>query len=130
FLLAYLGYSCATVVNYALLIDVSDAADRDPVSSFGWALSYIGGGALLAGDFVLSLFLSDKAWLARISLCTAGLWWALFNVLPWRMLLGLPRPSDRDPDGRPASDLLAGFRQLRRTLAELRNYPITLAFLI
>ncbi|HJQ02994.1 MAG TPA: MFS transporter [Jatrophihabitans sp.] len=130
FLLAYLGYSCATVVNYALLIDVSGAAERDRVSSFGWAFSYIGGGILLAADFGLSLFLSDKAWLARISLCTAGLWWALFNVLPWRMLRGLPRPADRDPDGRPESDLLAGFRQLRRTLAELRNYPITLAFLI
>jgi UMF1 family MFS transporter len=131
FLLAYLGYSCATVVNYALLIDVSGAANRDRVSSFGWALSYIGGGVLLAGDFVLSLFLSDKAWLARISLCSAGLWWALFNVLPWRLLRGLPRPSDRGTDAvRSESDLLAGFRQLRRTLAELRNYPITMAFLL
>ena len=131
FLLAYLGYSCATVVNYALLIDVSGAADRDRVSSFGWALSYIGGGILLAGDFVLSLFLSDKAWLARISLCSAGLWWALFNVLPWRLLRGLPRPADRGTAAaRPESDLLAGFRQLRRTLAELRNYPITMAFLL
>jgi UMF1 family MFS transporter len=133
FLLAYLGYSCATVVNYALLIDVSGAADRDRVSSFGWALSYIGGGFLLAADFVLSLFLSDKAWLARISLCSAGLWWALFNVLPWRLLRGLPRPpSDRLPDGdrHPDGGLLAGFRQLRRTLAELTNYPITMAFLL
>ena len=91
FLLGYLGYSCATVVNYALLIDVSAAADRDRVSSFGWAFAYIGGGILLAADFVLSLFLTDKAWLARISLCSAGLWWALFNVLPWRLLRGLDR---------------------------------------
>jgi UMF1 family MFS transporter len=131
FLLAYLGYSCATVVNYALLIDVSGTADRDRVSSFGWALSYIGGGILLAGDFVLSLFLSDKAWLARISLCSAGVWWALFNVLPWRLLRGLPRPAGRGTDAaRSESDLLAGFRQLSRTLAELRNYPITMAFLL
>jgi MFS transporter, UMF1 family len=133
FLLAYLGYSCATVVNYALLIDVSGAADRDRVSSFGWALSYIGGGILLAGDFVLSLLLSDKAWLARISLCSAGLWWALFNVLPWRLLRGLARPvSDGGAASGRLSDggLLAGFRQLRRTLAELTDYPITMAFLL
>jgi UMF1 family MFS transporter len=126
FLLAYLGYSCATVVNFALLVDLSGPAERDRVSSFGWAFSYIGGGILLAADFVLSLFLTDKAWLARISLCSAGLWWALFNVLPWRLLRGLPRPVEAGPD----DGLLAGFRQLRRTLAELRNYPITLAFLI
>jgi len=147
FLLGYLGYSCATVVNYALLIDVSTAAERDRVSSFGWAFSYIGGGILLAADFVLSLFLTDKAWLARISLCSAGLWWALFNVLPWWMLRGLDRQPATDPastagtgslagagslagTGLPAgTGLLAGFAQLRRTLAELRNYPITMAFL-
>jgi MFS transporter, UMF1 family len=126
FLVGYLGYSCATVVNFALLVDLSGPAERDRVSSFGWAFSYIGGGLLLAADFVLSLFLTDKAWLARISLCSAGLWWALFNVLPWRLLRGLPRPVEGGPD----DGLLAGFRQLRRTLAELRNYPITLAFLI
>jgi len=126
FLLAYLGYSCATVVNFALLVDLSGPAERDRVSSFGWAFSYIGGGILLAADFVLSLFLTDKAWLARISLCSAGVWWALFNVLPWRLLRGLPRPVEAGPD----DGLLAGFRQLRRTLAELREYPITLAFLI
>ncbi|HEU5269056.1 MAG TPA: MFS transporter [Jatrophihabitans sp.] len=128
FELAFLGYSCATVVNYALLVDVSGPGERDRVSSFGWAFSYVGGGILLAADFVLSLFLTDKAWLARISLCSAGVWWASFNLLPWRLLRGLPR---RQPD-LPAGDssLLAGFRQLRRTLAELRNYPITLAFLI
>jgi MFS transporter, UMF1 family len=131
FLLGYLGYSCATVVNYALLVDVSAAADRDRVSSFGWAFAYVGGGILLAADFVLSLFLTDKAWLARISLCSAGLWWALFNVLPWRLLRGLDRTAAA-PAVLASADasLFAGFRQLRRTLAELRNYPITVAFLI
>jgi MFS transporter, UMF1 family len=131
FLLSYLGYSCATVVNYALLIDVSAAADRDRVSSFGWAFAYVGGGILLAADFVLSLFLTDKAWLARISLCSAGLWWALFNVLPWRLLRGLDRTvADASVPATGGAGLFAGFRQLRRTLAELRNYPITVAFLI
>jgi len=130
FLIGYLGYSCATVVNYALLIDVADAGDRDRVSSFGWAFAYVGGGLLLAADFVLSLFLADKAWLARIALCTAGLWWAGFNVLPWRLLRSLPR-EDRSPvRGTEGSVLASGFGQLRRTLAELGRYPVTLAFLV
>lgn len=126
FVLAYVGYSCATVVNYALLIDVSDAIERDRVSSFGWAFAYVGGGLLLAADFVLSLFLDDKAWLARISLCSAGLWWAWFNLPVWRLLGGLPR---RDPAPVAGSVLGAGFRQLRHTIAQLRSYPVTLAFL-
>jgi len=127
FVLAYLGYSCATVINYALLIDVSDAYDRDQVSAFGWAFAYIGGGLLLAGDFVLSLFLSDRSLLARISLCGAGVWWAVFNVPVWRLLSDLPRTTTRPVDG---SVVLAGFRQLRRTLVELRGYRITIGFLV
>ncbi|HEX8092896.1 MFS transporter [Jatrophihabitans sp.] len=128
FVLAFVGYSCATVVNYALLIEVADTADRDRVSSFGWALAYIGGGLLLAADFVLSLFLHDKALLARISLCSAGLWWALFNIKPWQLLRGLPKAPSAPAAAEPV--LLAGFRQLRRTIAELRRYRLTLAFLI
>jgi UMF1 family MFS transporter len=127
FVLAFLGYSCATVVNYALLIDVADTAERDRVSSRGWALAYIGGGLLLAADFVLSLFLRDKALLARISLSSAGLWWALFNFKPWQLLRGLPR-APAAASAEPV--LLAGFRQLRRTLSELRRYRLTVAFLI
>ncbi len=131
FVVAFLGYSCATVVNYALLVDVSGPGERDRVSSYGWALAYIGGGLLLAGDFVLSLFLDDKALLARISLCTAGLWWALFNLRSWRLLAGLPRTTGWpgvSSAGEPV--LLAGFRQLRRTLAGMRRYPLTVAFLL
>jgi MFS transporter, UMF1 family len=127
FVVAFVGYSCATVVNYALLIDVADTADRDRVSSVGWALAYIGGGLLLAADFVLSLFLHDKALLARISLCSAGLWWALFNIKPWQLLRGLPR-TPAATGAEPV--LLAGFRQLRRTVTELRRYRLTVAFLI
>jgi UMF1 family MFS transporter len=130
FVLAFVGYSCATVVNYALLIDVADAVERDRVSSQGWALAYIGGGLLLAADFVLSLFLRDKALLARISLASAGLWWALFNIKPWQLLRGLPRSKSAAPAGTAEPVLLAGFRQLRRTVAELRRYRLTVAFLI
>ena len=131
FVVAFVGYSCATVVNYALLIDVAGTAERDRVSSLGWALAYIGGGLLLAADFVLSLFLHDKALLARVSLCSAGLWWALFNVKPWQLLRGLPRTENAAARaGRAEPVLLAGFGQLRRTLAELRRYRLTVAFLI
>jgi MFS transporter, UMF1 family len=126
---SFIGYSCAIVVYHSLLVDLSDPADRDRVSSFGWAISYIGGGVLLAFDFVLSLVLNDTALLARISLSLAGVWWAAFNVFPWQMLRNLPadNPSTDHPVG---SVLGAGFRQLRRTLQHIRNYPHTLAFLI
>ena len=125
---AFIGYSCATVVNYSLLVDLSRADERDRVSSLGWAISYLGGGLLLAVDLVLSFVLHDKSVLARFALCTAGIWWAAFNFLPWRLLRTLPRAVPQNRLDR--SVVSAGFRQLRRTLGHLRNYPLTLAFLV
>ena len=52
-------------------------------------------------------------------------------MLPWRLLRGLDRTvADPSVAASAEAGLFAGFRQLRRTLAELRNYPITVAFLI
>lgn len=125
--LAYLGYSCSIVVSYSLLVDLSAADERDHVSSVGWAISYLGGGVLLAASFVLSLFV-DKATLARIALCASGLWWIGFSVPVRRRL---PRLIGGTAAGAPVrgSVLTAGFRQLGRTLQHLRGFPLTLAFL-
>lgn len=77
--------------------------------------------------FVLSLAV-DKALLARIALCSAGVWWLLFSLPVWRRLpahlgagSGLPSPGN---------SIAAGFRQLGATVAHLRGYPLTLAFLL
>jgi UMF1 family MFS transporter len=122
---AFIFYSCAIVVHYSLLVDLSSPADRDRLSSVGWGVSYLGGGILLAVAFGASLAL-DKSTLARTALAVSGLWWAVFNVLAWRNLAGLPRRTTPVADG---SVLVAGFRQLARTIGHLRNFPLTLAFL-
>jgi UMF1 family MFS transporter len=122
---AFIFYSCAVVVYYSLLVDLSSPVDRDRLSSVGWGVSYLGGGILLAVAFVASLAL-DKSTLARTALAASGLWWAAFNVLAWRNLAGRPRRTTSVADG---SVLAAGFRQLGRTIGHLRNFPLTLAFL-
>ncbi|MBE7188299.1 MFS transporter [Jatrophihabitans endophyticus] len=126
FVVAYLGYSTSIVVSYSLLVDLSASTERDHVSSVGWAISYLGGGLLLGLDFVLSLAV-DKATLARIALCTAGVWWIAFSVPVRRRLpavIGTP-----DPLGRARSALAAGFVQLAATIRHARGFPLTLAFL-
>lgn len=124
--LAFLGYSCSIVVSYSLLVDLSDAADRDRVSSVGWALAYVGGGTLLAISFLTSLFV-DKTTLARGSLCAAGVWWLLWSIPVHRRL---PRVIGRGRRGAGGGLLGAGFRQLARTMRHLRGFPLTLAFLV
>jgi UMF1 family MFS transporter len=126
FAVAYLGYSCSIVVAHSLLVDLSPPGDRDRVSSLGWAISYLGGGLLLAATFALSLFV-DKATLARIALCAAGLWWIAFSVPVRRRLPAVLTRGARSAVA--GSTLAAGFRQLGATLRHLRGYPLTLAFL-
>jgi UMF1 family MFS transporter len=126
FVVAYLGYSCSIVVSHSLLVDLSTSMERDRISSVGWAISYLGGGVLLALSFALSLAV-DKATLARIALCAAGVWWIAFSI-PVRSRL--PAVLTRSaPSARTGSVLAAGFRQLGATLRHLRGFPLTLAFL-
>ncbi|PZS15369.1 MAG: MFS transporter [Pseudonocardiales bacterium] len=125
--LAFLGYSCSIVVSYSLLVDLSTHDDRDRVSSVGWAVAYVGGGLLLAADFVLSLFIG-KALLARVALCGAGIWWILFS-LPVRRWLPA-RIGGGAATSEQGSAVTGAFRQLARTIRHMRGFPLTLGFLV
>jgi UMF1 family MFS transporter len=126
--LAFIAFSCSLVVFYSMLSDLSSHDDRDRVSSVGWAISYLGGGVLLAVAFVASTVLHDDALLARLALCASGVWWAAFSVLPLRLL---PRRSPVFEVSSGEGSLIgAGFRQAAGTLRELRGYPVTLGFLV
>lgn len=125
---AYLTYTCGKVVFNSMLPALSGADDRDRVSSLGWAAGYFGGGILLAINFVMSFVVDDKAELARLSLGAAGLWWALFALVPLRIMRNSPTAAEAT--GTRGSVMAAGFRQLGATLAHMRGYPLTLLFLV
>ncbi|HEX4725473.1 MAG TPA: MFS transporter [Pseudonocardiaceae bacterium] len=126
---AYVTYTCGKVIYNSMLPDIAAADDRDRVSSLGWAAGYVGGGLLLAINFVLSFFIGDLAELARISLGLAGLWWAGFALVPLRLLRNAPRDAAKAGTG-GASVVTAGFAQLGNTLRHMRGYPMTLLFLL
>ncbi len=129
FVLANVAYGTSVVVYNSFLPEIAEPAERDRVSSRGWALGYLGGGLLLAGN--LALFtLRDRFGVGegdavRISLASAGVWWALFTLVPLVTLRdrGTP-PVLRSPV------LVAGFRQLWGTLRAARGYPRSLLFLV
>ncbi|HEY0950724.1 MFS transporter [Nocardioides sp.] len=127
-LLATLFLGASLVVYDALLVEVAEPDDRDRVSSRGWALGYLGGGLLLALNFGLLTVMSDDTELAvRISLFSAGLWWAVFTIIPVRGIRSRPPVN---PVAEPGGLLQASFGQLWRTLKDLRRYPVTLTFLV
>ncbi len=130
--IASLCIGSSLVVYDAILIEIAGPDERDRVSSRGWAAGYLGGGLLLAINLVMvsghaSLGLSTEA-AVRLSLLSAGLWWGLFTLVPYRGLRD--RPAAPRPAGEPGSMLRQSFGQLRDTLVHLRGYPQTMTFLI
>ncbi|MFP5347059.1 MAG: MFS transporter [Actinomycetes bacterium] len=119
------------VVYEAIMVSISGPDERDRVSSRGWALGYLGGGLLLAANLAVvtghdRLGLT-QAEAIRVSLLSAGLWWAVFTLVP---VLGI---RNRPPLHRvPVSGGLvaAAFGQLAATLRHARGYPQTLLFLL
>jgi UMF1 family MFS transporter len=128
-LLANLAFSASIVVYDSFLPEIADPDDRDRVSSRGWAFGYIGGGLLLALNLALYTLdpLGDAELTVRISLGSAGLWWALFTIIPLRRLED--GPALKGEDG--ASGAVTGaFRELGATMRQLSQYPETLKYLI
>lgn len=132
FLLANLSFGASIVFYNAFLPDIAAPDDRDRVSSQGWALGYLGGGILLAINLVFVQFLAEGMGIStgdavRISLASAGLWWAIFTLLPLTRLRQRA-PIKQLPTG--MTYLSIGFVQLRQTLRQLPSYPQTLLFLV
>lgn len=131
FIAANLCFGASAVVNDSILPLISTEADRDRVSSRGWAYGYAGGGLLLAVNFVLVSFHDSfgmsQGMAVRISLLSAALWWAAFTFIPWRGLTNHPPADVEHVEG---GVLQRSFGQLWITLKEMRQYPVTLTFLL
>jgi MFS transporter, UMF1 family len=131
YLVAQAAFGASLVVYNSFLPDIASPDDRDRVSARGWATGYLGGGLLLLAN--LALFSAHETLglttgeAVRISLLSAGVWWAGFTLVPLRRL---PAAAAARPGANGDSALTAGFTQLRTTLRELRRYPRTLSFLV
>jgi UMF1 family MFS transporter len=117
FMIANLSFGAAVVFYNAYLPDIASPDQRDRVSSFGWALGYLGGGLLLIVNLALFLLHEQigltSAEAIRINLASAGLWWLGFAFFTWRTLK--PRHSARELP--PNQNLLVvAFRQLSETM--------------
>jgi UMF1 family MFS transporter len=131
FLIANLAFGASIVVYNSFLPEIAPPEQRDSVSSKGWGMGYLGGGLLLAMNLFLfsnpARFGLDETMAVRVSLASAGIWWALFALIP---ILGLRNrnPQKEVPDGHNA--ITAAIAQLKHTFRELPRYPQTLLFLV
>jgi MFS transporter, UMF1 family len=117
FVIANVAFGASIVFYNAFLPDIASDDQRDRVSSFGWAMGYLGGGLLLIVN--LAIFLARDAigisggLAVRINLASAGLWWLLWMLFAVNRLQ--PRGSAH---ALPAGQTLLGvaFKQLEHTM--------------
>ncbi len=131
FIVANLGFGAALVFYNGFLNEITTEDQRDKVSSRGFAYGYLGGGLLLALNFLLVKSASrigiDPYLAVRISFLSAGVWWGLFALVSFATLKS--RAAEKSlPPGK--SYLTIGFSELGRTFRELARLRYTLRYLI
>lgn len=123
FILANIAFGASMVFYNSYLPSIASEDKRDSVSSYGWAMGYLGGGLLLLLNLILYLFKGslglDSGMVARLSLASAGVWWLIFSFFTWTRLQ--PRHAVRSlPEGE--SYFTIGYKQL----SDLMNIPRSL----
>ncbi|HEY0774424.1 MAG TPA: MFS transporter [Nocardioidaceae bacterium] len=126
-----LALGASVVVNDSILALISTEDERDRVSSRGWAFGYLGGGILLVINLATvlgaeSLNITDE-FAARISMLSAAVWWAGFTLVPFLKLRNY-EPTHVVPE--QGNIVRQSFGQLWTTMKEMRQYPMTLTFLL
>ena len=130
FLLANLCFGAGNVVYNSFLPELASEDERDAVSSKGYALGYIGGATLLILN--LGLFLNagklglDTGHAVRICLASAGLWWAVFALIPMTGLKNHPPRVQRVPG---ENVIVQSFKELGHTVKDMFGYKQTLLYL-
>ena len=130
FTLATLGFNGGIVFYDALLVDVAKPAEYDRVSSYGYALGYLGGGLLFA---VNVLMVSKPAWFGLAN-AAAAVRWSFISVAVWWLVFMLPlafyvTEQPGLPGGGGQGSLRASLAELRQTLRHVLGYRNMLIFL-
>ncbi len=131
FIMANIGFAGGNVYYNAFLPDISDERNIGRISGLGWALGYIGGGALLLVNLIM---LKYPEWLGfprgyfTVQDCfiSVSLWWLIFS-LPTFLFLR------ERPHGTLASStrvsFQAGYERLRHTFRRIRTFRELTKFL-
>ncbi len=128
---ASLGFWGGNQFYDSLLTDVAEESEYDLVSSYGYALGYLGGGLLFALNVAMVTHptwfgLANTTDAVRWSFVSVGVWWMLFTFFT----LTLVRER-RTSEPLPAMEAIrAGGRELLVTIRNVRGETTLLWFLL
>ena len=128
------GFTGSIVFYASLLPHIAADDEIDRVAAGGWAVGYVGGGLLLVVNALMLISpatfgLADQAAASRAAFLTVAVWWLLFSIPLFRDVPEPPRRLEPDEVASTASPVVVGFRRLRDTFAELREYRQLVLFL-
>ncbi|WP_420645727.1 MFS transporter [Candidatus Leptofilum sp.] len=127
FIIGRIGFGAANVFYDALLPHVAKEEDQDRVSTYGYALGYLGGGILLAINVVM-IFQLPANWGVRWSLFSVAIWWLVFSIPIFRQV---PEPVGVSQKLLPGTNLVRqSFSQIRKTLREITQYRELFRYLV
>ena len=132
YIIGMIGFSGGNNFYDSLLPHVAGEKDIDRISSYGYALGYLGGGILLAFNLAMILKphwfgILDAEWGTRYSFLTVGVWWAFFSI---PILKNVPEPPIVPIAGESSNPLRASIQRLSLTFHNLRQYREALKFLV
>jgi UMF1 family MFS transporter len=129
YVVASIGFTGSNALYDALLVDVASPHEYDRVSSYGYALGYLGGALLFTLSVIMAaqpsrfgLASSDHA--ARVAFLMVAGWWVVFS-LP--LAIWVPEASTGRRGGPGA--LAGSFRELLMTLRAVRERRDLFVFL-
>lgn len=135
FVTAAVGFSASMIFYDSLLLDISTPETSDYVSSYGFALGYLGGGLLFAINILMyrmpeQFGLPDATTAARFSFLTVAAWWALFSIPLARVVRERTADAPRVLLPRHPHAARRGLHTFVDTVRHLRRHRTVLLFLI
>ncbi len=126
-----LSFGAANVFYNAYLVELTTEDRRDSISSYGFALGYVGGVIMLILNIAMvqnaeTLGITTET-AVRYSFLAASIWWGLFALITFYTI------KSRDalkslPDGQ--NFVTSGFAQVGETFKHLARLPLTARFLL
>ncbi len=131
FIFANIGFAGGNVYYNAFLPEISTDRNIGRISGFGWALGYIGGGALLAINLVMLKYpeligFQEGTFTVQDCFLSVSLWWFVFSLPTF---LFLKERAVRVPLQAGTNYFKEGYRRLRHTFGRIRTFRELTKFL-
>ena len=132
FIIANIGFAEGNVFYNAFLPEISTARNIGRISGLGWALGYIGGGALLAINLMMLKYpewLGFPAGYFSVHDCflSVALWWLIFSLPTFFFLRERAQEFSPPLEG---SYFREGYRRLQHTFHRIKTFKELTKFLV